>query len=80
MDESTSALDEPREKIMYDLIRKRLPNAGIISVGHRSTLFALHDKELNLNGGSQAPDNSGIEQIIWRNNDTDEVNRWAKNS
>ena len=51
LDESTSALDEPREKIMYDLIKKYLPNAGIVSVGHRSTLFALHDKELNLSGG-----------------------------
>ena len=48
LDESTSALDEPREKIMYDLIRKNLPTAGIVSVGHRSTLFALHDKELHL--------------------------------
>ena len=52
LDESTSALDEPREKTMYDLIRKNLPNAGIVSVGHRSTLFALHDKELHLSNGS----------------------------
>lgn len=34
------------------LIKKHLPNAGIVSVGHRSTIFALHDKELNLSGGS----------------------------
>ena len=52
LDESTSALDEPREKIMYDLIRKNLPSAGIVSVGHRSTLFSLHDKELHLNNGN----------------------------
>ena len=51
LDESTSALDEAREKIMYDLLRKNLPNIGIVSVGHRSSLFALHDKELHLSDG-----------------------------
>ena len=51
LDESTSALDEPCEKMMYDLIKKNLPTAGIVSVGHRSTLFALHDKELHLSNG-----------------------------
>ena len=48
LDEATSALDEQREIDMYNLLRKELPNTGIVSVGHRSTLFSLHDIELHL--------------------------------
>ena len=51
LDEATSALDEPRELEMYHLLKKVLPNVTIVSVGHRSTLFNVHDIELNLNGG-----------------------------
>ena len=50
LDEATSALDEPREKAMYELLRQELPNMGIVSVGHRSTLFAQHQDELHLAG------------------------------
>jgi len=48
LDEATSALDEAREHTLYQLLYQELPNASIISVGHRSTLFALHDTELRL--------------------------------
>ena len=48
LDEATSALDEAREHALYQLLYQELPNASIISVGHRSTLFALHDRELHL--------------------------------
>ncbi len=50
LDEATSALDEPREIEMYELLREELPKVTIVSVGHRSTLFKLHDTELNLDG------------------------------
>ena len=50
LDEATSALDEPREIEMYNLLREQLPKVTIVSVGHRSTLFNLHDVELNLDG------------------------------
>lgn len=50
LDEATSALDEPREQEMYALIKRELPQASIISVGHRSTLYAQHQKELHLAG------------------------------
>ena len=50
LDEATSALDEPRELEMYELLRAQLPKVTIVSVGHRSTLFKLHDVELNLDG------------------------------
>ena len=50
LDEATSALDEPRELEMYHLLKKILPQATIVSVGHRSTLFNVHDTELKLEG------------------------------
>ncbi|MBR0288238.1 MAG: ABC transporter ATP-binding protein/permease [Selenomonadaceae bacterium] len=50
LDEATSALDEPREIEMYNLLREELPKVTVVSVGHRSTLFNLHDVELNLDG------------------------------
>ncbi|WP_018182680.1 ABC transporter ATP-binding protein/permease [Kaistia granuli] len=53
LDEATSALDEKAEASVYQLIRARLPEATVISIGHRSSLTALHDRFLELveNGG-----------------------------
>ncbi len=50
LDEATSALDEPRELDMYELLRAQLPKVTVVSVGHRSTLFKMHDVALNLDG------------------------------
>ncbi len=50
LDESTAALDEGMEHAMYDEVRERLPDCTIVSVGHRSTLEALHSRELTLLG------------------------------
>ena len=50
LDESTSALDEGMEYAMYAVIRQYLPGCTIVSVGHRSTLDALHTDELRLLG------------------------------
>ena len=35
---------------MYELLRRELPETSVISVGHRSTLFAQHERELHLTG------------------------------
>ncbi|MBQ7584815.1 MAG: ABC transporter ATP-binding protein/permease [Desulfovibrionaceae bacterium] len=48
LDEATSALDEQREIQMYQLLKQELPEAGIMSVGHRSTLYSLHKMEMHL--------------------------------
>jgi vitamin B12/bleomycin/antimicrobial peptide transport system ATP-binding/permease protein len=48
LDEATAALDEASEARLYRLLRERLPEAGIVSIGHRSTLKALHDREVAL--------------------------------
>lgn len=46
LDETTSALDEPTETALYTTLRDELPQAIIVSVGHRNTLLAFHDKRV----------------------------------
>jgi putative ATP-binding cassette transporter len=48
LDEATASLDEPAEAALYRLLHERLPNATIVSIGHRSTLAAFHTRRLNL--------------------------------
>jgi putative ATP-binding cassette transporter len=48
LDEATSALDEASEASLYRVVRERLPNAALVSVGHRSTLAAFHEHHLDL--------------------------------
>ena len=44
LDEATASLDEPAEAALYRLLHERLPNATIVSIGHRSTLAAFHKR------------------------------------
>jgi vitamin B12/bleomycin/antimicrobial peptide transport system ATP-binding/permease protein len=53
LDETTSALDEGMEHSIYELLRERLPDCTVVSVGHRSSLERLHAKELTLLGEGQ---------------------------
>lgn len=48
LDETTSALDETTEHLLYQTIKERLPEMIILSVGHRSTLQQFHNKQLKL--------------------------------
>ena len=48
LDESTAALDEPSEAAIYRMLRERLPGTTIVSIGHRSTLNALHDRRIDM--------------------------------
>jgi putative ATP-binding cassette transporter len=48
LDEATASLDEPAEAALYKLVEARLPNAAIVSIGHRSTLAAFHKRRLEL--------------------------------
>jgi putative ATP-binding cassette transporter len=53
LDEATASIDEPAEAEIYALLRDRLKHATIISIGHRATLFAYHQRCFTLaaNGG-----------------------------
>ena len=48
LDEATASLDEPSETALYSLLTGKLPQTTIVSIGHRSTLFAFHDRHLKL--------------------------------
>ena len=50
LDEATSALDEGLEHTLYTLLRAELPDAVVVSVGHRSGLGRFHDTRLDLRG------------------------------
>jgi putative ATP-binding cassette transporter len=46
LDEATASLDEPLEAEIYGLLAERLPSTTVVSIGHRSTLVAMHDRHV----------------------------------
>ena len=46
LDEATASLDEPSEARLYRLLADKLPQATIVSIGHRSTLDAFHTRKV----------------------------------
>ena len=53
LDEATASMDEGLEFAMYQLLKQELPKTTLISVGHRSTLKALHQQQLALQDKGQ---------------------------
>jgi vitamin B12/bleomycin/antimicrobial peptide transport system ATP-binding/permease protein len=51
LDEATAALDEKTEAAVYLALRQHLPGTTIVSIGHRSTLAAFHDRRVELEAG-----------------------------
>lgn len=50
LDESTSAMDEGLELMLYRLLRDELPQTIVVSVSHRDTVEQHHDRQLALLG------------------------------
>jgi putative ATP-binding cassette transporter len=48
LDEATASLDEPSEAALYQLLTEKLPETTVISIGHRSTLDAFHQRRVAL--------------------------------
>jgi putative ATP-binding cassette transporter len=48
LDEATASLDEPAETALYRLLEEKLPDSTIVSIGHRSTLEAFHQRKAAL--------------------------------
>ena len=46
LDEATASLDEPSEAALYALLREQLPATTIVSIGHRATLKAFHERNV----------------------------------
>ncbi len=51
LDESTSAMDEGLELMLYELLRAELPKTILVSVSHRATVEPFHGRHLALVGG-----------------------------
>ncbi len=48
LDEATASLDEPSEAALYRLLAEKLPEATVVSIGHRATLEAFHQRKATL--------------------------------
>jgi putative ATP-binding cassette transporter len=48
LDEATASLDEASEMALYRLLGEKLPATTIVSIGHRSTLVAFHQRNVVL--------------------------------
>ena len=53
LDESTSAMDEGLELMLYELIHTECPDAILVSVSHRSTVEQFHGRHLELIGDGE---------------------------
>ena len=52
LDEVTSALDEDNENMLYKMLIEKLPDCIVISIGHRNTLKAYHNRYFAIDKGS----------------------------
>ena len=55
LDEATSALDETTEARLYRLVRERLPETMVFSIGHRATLGPFHARRLMVKISANGP-------------------------
>ena len=55
LDEATSALDEATETRLYRLVRERLPETTVFSIGHRATLGPFHARRLMVEPRANGP-------------------------
>ncbi|MCC7046937.1 MAG: ABC transporter ATP-binding protein/permease [Alphaproteobacteria bacterium] len=63
LDEATSALDQASETALYRLVKERLPDTTLVSIAHRASLAALHDRRLELR---PAAEGSRVEEVAAR--------------
>ena len=54
LDEATSALDETAERKMYELLKQRLPATTLVSVAHRQSVAAFHERQLVIDPASKS--------------------------
>ena len=48
LDEATASLDEAMEAAIYDELKRGLPQATMVSIGHRPSLRQWHDRQVRL--------------------------------
>ena len=55
LDEATSALDEASEAQIYGAIARKLPGVTLVSIGHRGTLMAFHQRRIEMSPREAGP-------------------------
>lgn len=53
LDETTSAMDEGLEEMLYRVLRTELPETVVVSVSHRASVRQFHNRRLELVGDGQ---------------------------
>jgi putative ATP-binding cassette transporter len=48
LDEATASVDPQAETDLYRILKERLPNATLVSIAHRPSVAAFHERRLNL--------------------------------
>jgi putative ATP-binding cassette transporter len=54
LDEAVSTLEDPEVRELYALLSERLPQTIVISIGRSAALAALHQRAIDMTGGSVA--------------------------
>ena len=61
LDEATASLDEANEAAVYGVLKERLPEATVVSIGHRPSLREWHARRLDL---KRAPGETGTLDVV----------------
>lgn len=61
LDEATASLDEANEAAVYGVLKERLPQATVVSIGHRPSLREWHTTRLDL---KRAPGETGTLNVV----------------
>lgn len=61
LDEATASLDETNEAAVYGVLKERLPQATVVSIGHRPSLRQWHATHLSL---KRAPGETGVLGVV----------------
>jgi len=55
MDEPTAALPDADQAALYSLLKEKLPQTTLVSIGHREGLAQFHDRKIAWQVGAEAP-------------------------
>jgi vitamin B12/bleomycin/antimicrobial peptide transport system ATP-binding/permease protein len=48
LDEATASVDPEAEQELYQMLKQRLPKATLVSIAHRPSVAAFHERRLDM--------------------------------
>ena len=63
LDEATASLPDDAQRALYELLRRRLPQTTVVSIGHRASLAEFHTRRLEWKGGGEASSLAAVPAI-----------------